>query len=166
MPNGGAEEAARLVRHLEEPTRPAPRIAPVFGVGEIPHHRQRLIARGGSVRQFHAFLVRHGALTEAEMEKITRHDLPRSTGRWTDRSVGTHARTWLHRCPLDPRRWNQNNRRVSRSSPLQCFERADISRVPGGRSFAKQEPPAPGLTWRGLGNPPAKERNSQRAPLG
>src|SRR5262249_9173667 len=82
MPNGRAEEAAGLVRHLEEPTRPAPRMSVVFGVGQAPHHRQCFVARGGPVRQFHAFLVRHGALTEAEMEKVARHDfISSSTGK-------------------------------------------------------------------------------------
>jgi hypothetical protein len=46
------------------------------------------------------------------------------------------------RCRLDLRRWN----------------RTKIAR--------KNENLAWFLTWRGVGKPPAKERNSQRAPLG
>src|SRR5437762_2014230 len=38
--------------------------------------------------------------------------------------------------------------------------------IPWVRPFAKREPRLALLTWRGLGNPPARERNSQRAPLG
>ena len=44
-------------------------------VSQIADDGQRLVAGGGPVRQLDALLVGHDALTEAEMEKITRHDL-------------------------------------------------------------------------------------------
>src|SRR5262249_56053422 len=48
-------------------------------------------------------MVSRSALTEAEMKKITRHDLaPPRQGRWADR-------TSPHRCRFDPQRWNRTN---------------------------------------------------------
>jgi hypothetical protein len=60
-------------------------------------------------------------------------------------------------------------RPISSSRSALTIQRADIGRVPdsalGPGHWETRTPPG-GLTWRGLGNPLAKERNSQRAPLG
>ena len=70
-----AEEPPLVVRHLEKPACPPPRIAADLRVDQIAHDCPRLIARGRPVRQLDALLVGHHALAEAEMEKVTRHDL-------------------------------------------------------------------------------------------
>jgi hypothetical protein len=44
--DGRAEEAAVVIRHFEEPTRPTARTAAELGVGQIAHDRQRLRAGG------------------------------------------------------------------------------------------------------------------------
>src|SRR5215813_2705918 len=74
MPDGHAQEFARFVRHLQEPARPAPRIAGDLGIGEVADDRQCLCAGGRPVRQFNALVVRHGAIAEAQMEEVERHD--------------------------------------------------------------------------------------------
>jgi hypothetical protein len=70
-----AEEPPPVVRHLEKPACPPPRIAADLRVDQIAHDCPRLIARGRPVRQLDALLVGHHALAEAEMEKVMRHDL-------------------------------------------------------------------------------------------
>jgi hypothetical protein len=70
-----AEEPPPVVRHLEKPACPPPRIAADLRIDQIAHDCPRLIARGRPVRQLDALLVGHHALAEAEMEKVMRHDL-------------------------------------------------------------------------------------------
>src|SRR5262249_57429370 len=83
MPYRGAEDPPLVVRDLENPAGPPPRIAADLRVDQIAHDCPRLIARGRPVRQLDALLVGHHALAEAEVEKVMRHDLlPRSTRRW------------------------------------------------------------------------------------
>src|SRR5262249_23577629 len=84
---GSAEELALVVGHLQEPARPPPRIASGFGIGQVAHDRQRLLARRRSVRQLDAFLVRQDALPEPEMEKIARHVVFPSTWRTNSRRL-------------------------------------------------------------------------------
>src|SRR5262245_4289225 len=74
MAYGHAQDFAPFVHHLQEPARPAPRIAGNLGIGEVADDRQRLLARGRPVRQFDAFVVRHSAIAEAQMEEVERHD--------------------------------------------------------------------------------------------
>src|SRR5262245_64161984 len=50
--------------------------------------------------------------------------------------------------------------------PRANYEEDRVPDIPLGSSHSRNENPARWLTRRGLGNPPAKERNSQRAPLG
>src|SRR6516164_1752130 len=71
--NGRAEELTLIVGHLQEPARPAPRIAADLGIGQVAHDCQRLIAGGRPVRQFNPFFVRQDAVAEVEMEEIKRH---------------------------------------------------------------------------------------------
>jgi hypothetical protein len=70
-----AEEPAAVVRDFEKPACPTPRIAADLRVREIADNAQRLVAGGRPVRQIDPFVVTHHALTKAEIEKITRHDL-------------------------------------------------------------------------------------------
>jgi hypothetical protein len=44
--NGRAEELTLIVGHLQEPARPAPRIAADLGIGQVAHDCQRLLAGG------------------------------------------------------------------------------------------------------------------------
>jgi hypothetical protein len=46
MADGRAEEDAAVVCHLEKPAGPASRIAANLRIGEVAHHRQRLVASG------------------------------------------------------------------------------------------------------------------------
>src|SRR5262245_50852253 len=104
-----AEEPPPVVRHLEKPACPPPRIAADLRVDQIAHDCPRLIARGRPVRQLDALLVGHHALAEAEVEKVMRHDLlPRSTGRWIS-PRRPHVRTSPRRCQLHLRHWNPTN---------------------------------------------------------
>ena len=58
VPYGHAQEFAFFVRYLQEPARPAPRVAGDLGIAQVAYHRQRLFASGGAVRQFDPFVVR------------------------------------------------------------------------------------------------------------
>ena len=63
----------------------------------------------------------------------------------------------------------KQRRRMSRNGavpPRANYEEDRVPDIPLGSSHSRNENPARWLTRRGLGNPPAKERNSQRAPLG
>jgi hypothetical protein len=71
--NGRAEELTLIVGHLQEPARPAPRIAADLAIGQVAYNCQRLLAGGRPVRQFNPFLVRQDAVSEVEMEEIKRH---------------------------------------------------------------------------------------------
>src|SRR5262249_48838567 len=71
--NGRAEELTLIVGHLQEPARPAPRIAADLGIGQVAHDCQHLLAGGRPVRQFNPFFVRQDAVAEVEMEEIKRH---------------------------------------------------------------------------------------------
>src|SRR5215471_16791033 len=71
--NGRAEELTLIVGHLQEPARPAPRIAADLAIGQVAYDCQRLLAGGRPVRQFNPFLVRQDAVSEVEMEEIKRH---------------------------------------------------------------------------------------------
>src|SRR5262245_45585578 len=66
--NGRAEELTLIVGHLQEPARPAPRIAADLGIGQVAHDCQRLLAGGRPVRQFNPFFVRQDSIAEVEME--------------------------------------------------------------------------------------------------
>jgi len=69
------KKPAAVVRQLEKPACPTPRTAADLRVGQVADDGQRLVAGGRPVRQLDPFLVGHHALAEAEIEKITRHDL-------------------------------------------------------------------------------------------
>jgi hypothetical protein len=75
MTDRRAEKGALAVGDVEEPACPAPRIAADLWIGQVTHNGPRLVARSRSARQIDALLVGYEPLTEAEMEKIARHDL-------------------------------------------------------------------------------------------
>jgi hypothetical protein len=73
MTYGRAKELTLLIRQLQEPARPAPRIAACRRVGQLADRGQCLCTGGRSAGQFNPFLVQHGAGAEGKMEKIVRH---------------------------------------------------------------------------------------------
>src|SRR5262249_21966219 len=106
--NGSAEELTPIVGHLQEPARPAPRIAADLGIGQVAHDCQRLLTGGRLVRQFNPFFVRQDAMAEVEMEEIKRHMTLLDNRRRLNPAVRS---VWHPRgtCLLDPRLWNRQS---------------------------------------------------------
>jgi hypothetical protein len=73
MSYGRTQELAALIGHLQEPTRPPPRIAAERGVGQLADDSKSLVAGSRAIAQLDAFVILRKAIAEQEIEEIVRH---------------------------------------------------------------------------------------------
>src|SRR5262249_33687423 len=73
MTYGRAKELTLLIRQLQEPARPTPRIAACPRVGQLADRGQCLFGGGRSVGHYTPSLARQGGGADPKVKKIVRH---------------------------------------------------------------------------------------------